>query len=400
MSTTRLDPDELARLEEERDHLLGSLDDLEREHDAGDLDDVDYQALKDDYTVRAAEVLRAIDEHRSLLADQRPARNPWRTLGVVVVVLVLAVGAGLLVARTSGQRGGGTLTGNTGDRRAQLAACQPLAFSDPGKAIPCYQKILDEHPDDLDALTYQGWAYIRDEQIERGGRNLARVVELDPDYPDARVFRAIVLSRAGAFEEAAAEVDRFYRNDPPQDAVGVLQSQGLERTIFFGLQSDATTGCWRQAAQASPSEEAIDQGFLDDLRSCLEGVLATTPGDLDARLSHALSLIGPERQELDAALADVNLVLAAAPDDGNALALRASLHLARQELDLAEADLDRLDTLPRPTGAFLIGDPQQLRAALEAARDQSPASTTTTTRPQVSVSTVPGAPDIPNADGG
>ena len=44
---------------DQREFLLRSLEDLEREHDAGDLDDADYAALKDDYTARAAAVLRA-----------------------------------------------------------------------------------------------------------------------------------------------------------------------------------------------------------------------------------------------------------------------------------------------------------------------------------------------------
>ena len=60
-----LDPDELAALEEQRDFLLRSLADLDREHDAGDLEDDDYQTLKDDYTARAADVLRAIEERRA-----------------------------------------------------------------------------------------------------------------------------------------------------------------------------------------------------------------------------------------------------------------------------------------------------------------------------------------------
>ncbi|MGI8686678.1 MAG: tetratricopeptide repeat protein [Acidimicrobiales bacterium] len=47
-------------LEEDRAYLLRSLADLEREHDAGDLDDADYLALKEDYTARAAQVLRAL----------------------------------------------------------------------------------------------------------------------------------------------------------------------------------------------------------------------------------------------------------------------------------------------------------------------------------------------------
>ena len=58
---SRLDPDELAALEEQRDFLLRSITDLDQEHAAGDLEDGDYQSLKDDYTARAAEVLRAIE---------------------------------------------------------------------------------------------------------------------------------------------------------------------------------------------------------------------------------------------------------------------------------------------------------------------------------------------------
>ncbi|HYZ97739.1 MAG TPA: hypothetical protein VE575_03240, partial [Acidimicrobiales bacterium] len=62
-ATRGLDPDALAALEEQRDFLLRSLEDLEREHDAGDVDDHDYAALKDDYTARAARTIRAIEAH-------------------------------------------------------------------------------------------------------------------------------------------------------------------------------------------------------------------------------------------------------------------------------------------------------------------------------------------------
>jgi len=45
-----MNPDELARLEEERSFLLSSLRDLEREREAGDIDDLDYAALHNGYT--------------------------------------------------------------------------------------------------------------------------------------------------------------------------------------------------------------------------------------------------------------------------------------------------------------------------------------------------------------
>ena len=79
---TRLDFDELARLEEERRFLLRSLDDLEREHDAGDIDEADYHTLKDDYTRRAVTVLRAIEAGRASFAPH--PRRAGRTVIIVV----------------------------------------------------------------------------------------------------------------------------------------------------------------------------------------------------------------------------------------------------------------------------------------------------------------------------
>jgi tetratricopeptide (TPR) repeat protein len=421
-TTTRLDPDRLAELEEERDHLLSSLEDLEREHDAGDLDDHDYAELKDDYTARAAEVIRAIDEHRDLAERSRPVRRSGRTALVVVAVLAVAVVAGLLVARSSGQRGSGTITGNDDTIRQRLASCQTLSFQKPADGVECYADVLEESPENLEALTYQGWAYIRDDQVEKGAANLAKVVELDPDYPDARVFRAILLSRAGeaaaakgdagtareSFQAAAAELDRFYRNDPPTVAVQVLQQEGLERNIFFGLVEQPVYACWQKAAEGSDSSTGIDAAFLATLGGCLDEAIAADPSSTDALLSKALTLVGTEDADVPGARALTEQILALDPENSNALLLQASLALTEGDLDQAAALLDRIDGLARPTAAFLIGPPEDMRVAIQRARTQGTASTTTpgtgggspTTQPPASISTVPGAPTIPNAGGG
>ena len=60
------------KLEEERDFLLGSLDDLDQEHENGELTDREYETLHDDYTRRAAAVLRA-------LAETEPGAGPSLT---------------------------------------------------------------------------------------------------------------------------------------------------------------------------------------------------------------------------------------------------------------------------------------------------------------------------------
>ena len=233
MSSSRLDPDELALLEEERDHLLSSLEDLEREHDAGDLADDDYRTLRDDYTVRASEVLQAIEDRRRLVTATRAPRGRGRTVVTVVAVVGLAAVAGVVVAQNSGQRGGGVISGAVDTQRARLATCQQASFQEPRDGVECYDEILADAPDNVEALTYRGWALIRLDRVEEGAADLERAVEIDPDYADARVFRAVVAKRGGDYDLAAAEIDRFYRNGPSPAAIQVLQMQGLEREIFI-----------------------------------------------------------------------------------------------------------------------------------------------------------------------
>ena len=95
--------DRLAELEEERRYLLRSLKDLERERQAGDVDDDDYRTLKDGYTVRAAAVLRQIDDGRRALRPRR--RRDWkRTTLVAVVAAVCSAGIGFALAGAFGER--------------------------------------------------------------------------------------------------------------------------------------------------------------------------------------------------------------------------------------------------------------------------------------------------------
>ncbi len=388
---------EAGSAEDRQDHLLRSLEDLEREHTAGDLSDEDFDSLRSEYTARAAAALRGEDQETPASAPA-PTRSKGRTAAVVGGVLGLALVAGIALALGSGQRGGGGLTGDAGGVREQLAACQPLAFQEPKKGIACYQKILEIAPDDLDALTYLGWAMVRAGRAEDGAKNFAKVVQLDPKYPDVRVFRAVLASRAEQWEEAASEIDQFFTNDPPPVAVQVLQQEGLEFKIFIGLQRPATQACWVAAAKGLDPKVGFDQPFIDRLATCLDKVLALDPRDPQARFSRALASIGPERQDLATAERLLDELLAEDPGNANAVLLKARIDLAADRIDAAELGAARLGQLPRPTAAFLIGEPKDLVTAVRQAR--SAASSTTTTSKSATVSTVPGAPAIPNAGGG
>ena len=73
----QLDPERRRQLEDERDFLLQSLDDLELEHESGGIDDESYAELHDDYTARAAAVIRTLRDGVDVRPRARPA--PERT---------------------------------------------------------------------------------------------------------------------------------------------------------------------------------------------------------------------------------------------------------------------------------------------------------------------------------
>jgi len=99
-----------------------------------------------------------------------------------------------------------TLTGSitlTGWQRVQQ--CQELAAGggDVVPALECLDSVLDEDPENVEALTYRGWFLVLAagssadsdqeqvaELVSSAQVYLDQAVDLDPDYPDARAFRA------------------------------------------------------------------------------------------------------------------------------------------------------------------------------------------------------------------
>jgi tetratricopeptide (TPR) repeat protein len=213
----RLDPDRLAALEEERDFLLRSLDDLEREHAAGDVDEHDYETLKDDYTARAARAIRAVESHQARASAARPPRSGRRLVVTVVGVAAFAVLAGVLVAQASGRReAGDALTGDIREStRAQLDQAVTIAaegrYAD---AIAIYDEVLAAQPDNVEAMAYKGWFQLQSGDGQ-GVVTLVDAAELDPDYPATHAFLAVAFERLGRPDTAQRELDRLDALDPP-----------------------------------------------------------------------------------------------------------------------------------------------------------------------------------------
>lgn len=246
-----LDPDRLAELEEERDHLLSSLRDLEAEHDAGDLDDHDYAELREGYTSRAAAVLRAIEQREAGLAAARGSgrSSRGRTAGIVLGVIVFAVLAGVLMASAAGRRtGSDSVTGDIRQTcRQGLLEAQELLNAAPVEALKKYDEVLDACPGNAEALTYKGWLFhltsksaedpAQAEQLTAFAlQNLDDAVVADPDFADARIFRAVVLRDLGRIADARADFAQVDPDSVPPFMTPLLQS------LETSLEGPATTG--------------------------------------------------------------------------------------------------------------------------------------------------------------
>jgi cytochrome c-type biogenesis protein CcmH/NrfG len=238
------------QLERERDFLLRSLDDLERERDKGTIDDDSYERLHADYTARAAAVIRALRDG----VDARPAVPPIskrrRILTIVGIVAFAVIAAGALAAALGARMPGDTSSGNTAarttpttvsmqgrierlqaaiaanpdDRASRLLLARFLEASrDYAGALQQYDEVLARDPSTAVAEAQAGRIlYLTAEQavksapaqveplVQQSIARLDHAVSLDPQYPDARFFRAIVLANEfGDFATAQSDLQRY-----------------------------------------------------------------------------------------------------------------------------------------------------------------------------------------------
>ena len=220
-----MNPDDLAELEEQRLFLTRSLDDLERELAAGDIDAVDAGTLRQGYTERLAQVEDAIETGRLDLLHRTPSPRTGRTIAVVALVAVFAVGAGLFAASILGDRGiresaTGNIRESTTDRLQRADA-----LSQDGKildALKLYDDILDGDPENVDALVGRGLTLVRatmatgrTDFAATGQRFIERALRVQPDDPVILFYLGLSLRLQDKNDEARAAIDRALANDPP-----------------------------------------------------------------------------------------------------------------------------------------------------------------------------------------
>lgn len=262
-----LDLEERARLEAERDFLLRSLDDLDDELRVGNIDPDQYRVLHDDYTARAAAVIKTLDDGVERAAPGAPRAT--RTMRIVTAcgLVVFAVLAGILLAHAVGQRHPGqTITGNSQVNQSatdalasarSTAVAQPKSFDAqmayaqalldagrPADAVVQYgiaSKVDPKRPEPHASI---GWlsALIarqvtdpstRTQLFASAEREVDRAITLDPKYVPAYAYKGIMLS---AFEgKSCAGVPALQQYllltpeaDPMRDQVGSALSTAVK----------------------------------------------------------------------------------------------------------------------------------------------------------------------------
>jgi tetratricopeptide (TPR) repeat protein len=215
-------------LRDEQQFLLRSLRDLDNERAAGDIDEADYATLRDGYISRTAAITRELDG--ADVAAPTINRNWLRRLLVVVCVIAAGAGAGIWVARQSGQRLPGQSSSGAIEQSTSglLASARQLNFSDPGKAIELYTQVLKLEPDNAEALTYRSWILALTARAATGSvkqlalvtavNDLLRAQKVDNEYPDAHCFLGIVYFRfLNSASLAKPQLDTCKAMNPPKE---------------------------------------------------------------------------------------------------------------------------------------------------------------------------------------
>ena len=269
---------------------------------------------------------RPVDAGESVPVGAR--RRRWRNAAVwTVAIVVVAGGAGLLVARSSGSRSAdGSISGEirVTSRELIFEAQRLLGEGDMEGAIAAYDDALELQPSNVEALTYRGWLTSRQGDTDTAEEFLDDAIASDPAYPDARLFRAIVALEQGDGSTAALELAVFDSLDPPPYAEELLaQAQVRERVA---------------AARDAAALQAVDALAAFDERP----TFSETALSVSDALVAAEALAG--RGDLLEAVQFLDWVLESRPNDADVLAGRGWLLVRSGDPELVTLGIEYLET--------------------------------------------------------
>lgn len=370
------------RLQEERDHLLTSLDDLDAELAAGDIDQTDYDTLRDDYTARAALLTRAV-EGAAVTRAEREQRSRSAQLKWIASVLAIAALSAWAMVQFSGARGAGeTASGEIRLSTTSLlsSAAQAFGQGEVDRSLELYTEVLDLQPTNVEALTYRGWIQYQRGEVELAKDDFDDAVAFDEDYGDVRVFRSIVALDEERFDDASAELAAFDASNPTAIARSLVSQRQVRERIGVARMNELL-----QETDGLPDLEANNIGIaeaqlsgelfvqLQDPESAIrsfDSVLEVEPENADALAWHGWTLALLAESGAVELFADaeewLDRAVAADPETADARVFRAFIFNRLERLDEARAELALFDEIAEPpVDMTALIDQFGLREALE-----------------------------------
>ena len=271
-----------ALLQQERTRIYNYLRELEFDYEAGKLSQADYQDLRRNYEAQAAAALTESDslpQPKERVPTERPRakKTPagaaqtdavgfWRRGWVLAFggafILLFGVTLGLLLSTSlrPRQSEGDSITGDF------------LTGTGPGGVAQGGGMGTNASSGDFSALVTQGKAAFERNDLAAAIDAFKRAATLNPDQPEPHAYMGLILAQAGHHDGALMAFDRALTNEP--NFALALWGKGM---LLFHVKKD-----------------------LPGARANLEKVLRLMPA-------------GPEREEVQKTLLEINLSGSAVP---------------------------------------------------------------------------------------
>jgi len=278
VATSEAPPDRRLELAEEKASTYRALNELAFDHESGSLSDDDFQALRDRYEGRAADLLTTLDALGGAPgphAAERgtPASRPWTRSpaaialsGMALLALGIALGVGVsrysapdpsAVPPVGGMTGpvltdpGPLLPGAPGTGAAGTgAAVRPIPPEIMAKmlqaareslnagrypeAIAAYQAVLKRDSKNVDAMTHLGLLVAMGGHADAALETFDKALTIDPKYTPALLYKGQVLYEVKQDYSGAIKTwERFVALMPPgedRQRVALLIEEARSKT--------------------------------------------------------------------------------------------------------------------------------------------------------------------------
>jgi len=224
----------------------------------------------------------------------------------------------------------------------------------PEERIATLTQTVKDNPNDRDSHAELGVLLVQTGQPQQGRDELETAHNLGLEDAQLWFYIGTADRELGDIPDAAHAFEQARQFDPANTAV----LSNLADTYLALNQIDDAERIANSAITLAPNDTSgyealgtvqLDQSKFDDGRKTLQKALAIDPNDMRAKMLIARSYIAQPKPDPDSALAVLNPILAATPDDVEALGAKADALSAKNDVPDAVATLQQIIKLTPTT---------------------------------------------------